>query len=397
MLAHNGVVVVGAGPVGLLSALGLAQAGVPVTVIERGPGVVDSPRAIVYHWSVLEGIARLGLLDDALDLGFTKQDYTYLDFATREQIDYSIDVLRGHTPYPYNLHLGQNLLAEIALRHLNRFPHATVRWSTAFRDLTQDATGVTVHADGPDGPVNLRAGWALGADGASSAVRKALGLDFEGITWPKRFIATNVRYDFSQHGYGRTAFLIDETYGAIIAKLDNEGLWRCTYSEPAELPVETIAERMPTFFEVILPGARDIDVDAFSPYRMHQRAADTFRVGRVVLAGDAAHATNPSGGYGLTSGLFDVFALYGALAAVARGDIDDSVLDRYAEERKRVFLDVVSPAATENKRLIFGSKTPEQREADLAHLRRMATDKEYLLQRLMLTARMRTDPLVPTS
>jgi 2-polyprenyl-6-methoxyphenol hydroxylase-like FAD-dependent oxidoreductase len=393
MSITDSVVVVGAGPVGLLNALGLARAGVPVTVIERGPGVVASPRAIVYHWSVLDGIARLGLLDEALELGFTKQDYTYLDFATGERIDYSLDVLEGRTSYPFNLHLGQHLLAEIALRRLSQIPHAEVRWNTTLRGLTQDGTGVTLHAEGPDGPVDLRAGWVIGADGAGSAVRKALGLEFDGITWPKRFIAVNLRYDFSQQGYARTTFLIDPRYGAIIAKLDKHDLWRCTYSEPLELPEESIGERMPAYFDVILSGVRDIDVDAFAPYRMHQRAAPRFRVGRVLLAGDAAHATNPSGGYGLTSGLFDAFVLYDALAAVVRGESGDSVLDHYAEQRRRNFLDVVSPAATENKRVIFDTTDPVRREADLARLRRMATDKDFLLERLMLTSRMRTDPL----
>jgi 2-polyprenyl-6-methoxyphenol hydroxylase-like FAD-dependent oxidoreductase len=388
------VVVVGAGPVGLMIALGLARAGVPVTVIERGPAVIASPRAVTYHWPALEGLARLGVLDEALELGFAKQDYSFLEFASGEQIGYSLDILEGRAEYPYNLHLGQHLLAEIALRHLQQFPHAEVLWRTPFCDLTQDDAGVTVYADGPDGTVELRAGWVVGADGAGSAVRKALRLEFEGLTWPQRFIATNVWYDFERYGYARTTFQIDATFGAVIVKLGKDGLWRCTYSESADLPEETVPDRMSAFFDVVLPGASGVQIDAFSPYRVHQRAAAQFRVGRVVLAGDAAHATNPSGAYGLTSGMFDVFALYDALAAVVRGEAGDSVLDRYAEERKRVFLDIVSPAATANKRMIFDTSDPDQRATDLANLRRLATDKAVLLERLMLPARMRTDSLV---
>jgi 3-(3-hydroxy-phenyl)propionate hydroxylase len=397
MAVADSVAVVGAGPVGLIAALGLAQAGVPVTVIERGSQIVASPRAITYHWSALEGLSRLGLLEEALGIGFAKQDYSFLNFATGEQINYSLDVLEGRAPFPFNLHLGQDRLAEIALRRLQQYPHAEVRWSTNVRELTQDGSGVALHAEGPEGPVDLRAGWVVGADGAASAVRKALGLEFEGITWPKRFIASNVRYDFSKHGYARTTFLIDATYGAIIVKLDKGDLWRCTYSESLELAEESISERMPAYFDVILPGARDIEVDAFAAYRMHQRAAEHFRVGRVLLAGDAAHATNPSGAYGLTSGLFDAFALYDALAAVARGDVDDTVLDRYAMERRRIFLEIVSPAAVETKRLIFDTTDPQQRDADLVRLRRLATEPDVLLERLMLTARMRSEPLVLAS
>ena len=390
MPVEERVAVVGAGPVGLLSALGLAQAGIPVVVIEHASEIIASPRAIVYHWSVLEGLNRLGLLEEALDVGFAKQDYTYLDFATGEKINYSLDVLDGRTSFPFNLHLGQNLLAGIALRRLQQFPHAEVRWGVTMRDLMQDGSGVTLSVDGPEGPSELRAGWVIGADGATSKVRRALHLEFEGITWPKRFIAANVRHDFSKHGYARTTFLIHPTHGAIIVKLDKGDLWRCTYSEPLDLPEESIAERMTAYFDVILPGARDIEVVAFAPYRMHQRAAERFRVGRVLLAGDAAHATNPSGAYGLTSGLFDAFALYEALAAVVRGDVDDAILDRYAEERRRIFLEVVSPAAVDNKRIIFDTADPEQHEANLIRLRRL-TDKQVLLDRLMLTVRMRSE------
>jgi FAD binding domain len=89
MSVEERVAIVGAGPVGLLSALGLAQAGIPVIVIERASEIIASPRAITYHWSVLEGLDRLGLLEEALDVGFAKQDYTYLDFATGEKINYS--------------------------------------------------------------------------------------------------------------------------------------------------------------------------------------------------------------------------------------------------------------------------------------------------------------------
>jgi len=397
MAGIDTVAVIGAGPVGLLTALGLAQAGIPVTVYEREAEIVSSPRAITYHWAALEGLSRLGLLEEALDAGFAKQDYTFLVFKTGEKISYSLNVLEGRTPFPFNLHLGQHLLAEIALRKLREFPHANIAWGTSLRGLEQDDSGVTLAFDGPDGPARCRAGWVVGADGASSSVRKALGVEFEGITWPTRFIAANVRHDFSLSGYARTTFLIDDKYGAIIVKLDKADLWRCTYCEPLNLSEDGVAERMQAYFDVILPGIRNIEVDAFSPYRVHQRSAARFRVGRVVLAGDAAHATNPSGAYGLTSGLFDVYALYDALAAVARHEVEDAILDRYAADRRRIFREVVSPAAVENKRIVFDASDPEQRDADLLRLRRLSSDKSLVLERLMLTAKMRSETLAAVS
>src|SRR5262245_45515801 len=119
-MTQDEVLVVGAGPVGLLGALGLAQAGLKVTVIEREPYIVDSPRASVYHWTTLGGIERLGLLEEAKTLGFSKQDYAYRVFKTREMIPWTLAPLAEVTPHPYNVHLGQNKLAELALHKLLR-------------------------------------------------------------------------------------------------------------------------------------------------------------------------------------------------------------------------------------------------------------------------------------
>ena len=201
-------------------------------------------------------------------------------------------------------------------------------------------------------------------------MRQAVGLGFEGITWPERFVATNVLYDFGALGYGPGNFLIDPEHGAVIARIDNAGLWRCTYCEDLSLPEETIPERMPAYFRTILPPDADLpEVVQWSPYRMHQRAAERMRLGRVLLAGDAAHATNPTGGMGLTSGMLDTFVLYDALAAVIGGDANEEVLDRYSEERLRVFTELASPQASEWKRLVFHSSDPERLEQDLAMLR----------------------------
>lgn len=393
-VASNNVVVVGAGPVGILMALGLARHGVPVTVLERGAGVVEAPRAMVYHWSVLEGLEQLGVLDEALSRGFTKQDYRYRVLETGELISWTMEALADSERYPFNLHLGQNELAKIALEHLAGYPDAKVIWGTRVIGLDQDDRGVDVHAEGPDGTIDYRAAWVVGADGAGSAVRGALGIEFEGMTWPERFVATNVRYDFESAGYGQANMVIDPEYGCIVAKIDTTGLWRVTYMESLDLPEETVADRIPAYFAHLLGPDAHVEVDAFSPYRMHQRSAETYRRGRVILAGDAAHATNPTGGLGLTSGLFDTFVLYPALAAVIRGDAPDSVLNDYAAERRRVFLEVASPAASENKRLIYSSTDPARLAEDLAGLRAMVQSPERLRERLVFPYRLRTAPLV---
>jgi 2-polyprenyl-6-methoxyphenol hydroxylase-like FAD-dependent oxidoreductase len=386
------VVIVGGGPTGFITALGLAQAGVAVTVLECEPAIVDSPRAAVYHWSVVEGLERLGIRAEVERTGFAKQDYAYLVHASGERIDFSLDVLNGRTPFPYNLHLGQHHLAAIALRALAGHSQARVRFNTRVTQLRQDADGVTLEVLSPDGPQEIRTRWVVGADGAGSTVRRQLGLDFDGMTWPERFVATNVLLDFERYGYARATFLIDERHGAVIAKLDNTGLWRCTYMEDASLPEESVLERVPRVYDAILPGA-DFRIVRATPYQMHQRSASRYRLGRVVLVGDAAHVTNPTGGLGLTSGLFDCFALYPALAAIIRDGADPAILDRYSQSRRDIFLNRVSPQATANKRLIYHANGggPHLEEA-LKSLRRLTSDREFLLRRLMFLKSLETSP-----
>jgi 3-(3-hydroxy-phenyl)propionate hydroxylase/6-hydroxy-3-succinoylpyridine 3-monooxygenase len=389
------VIIVGGGPVGFITALGLAQAGVRVRVIEAEPQIINSPRAAVYFWSVLDGFGRLGILGEAEAAGVRKQDYTYLVRRTGERIAYSMEILEGHTPYPYNLHLGQHRLADIAMRRLKTFSNATVRFGTRLQQLQQDADGVTLSVATESETNELRARWVIGADGAGSTVRQLLGLSFDGMTWPERFVATNVYCDFERYGYARATFVIDDRFGAVIAILNKEGLWRCTYMEDATLPEETFLERLPQAYQAILPGQGNYELERASPYRMHQRSAQQYRVGRVVLAGDAAHVTNPTGGLGLTSGLFDSYALYPALTAVLLGGADDEVLDRYSAARRDTFVNRASPQASANKQLIYHANGggPKLEEA-LTVLRRLAADPEFLLQRLMFTKSLETPPLL---
>ena len=396
-MQHSDVLVVGAGPVGVLNALGLARSGLSVTLIDAEPGIGQAPRAMVYHWSVLEGIERLGLLEAAKQVGFTKQDYDWFVYETGEKIHLSVSVLEGLVPHPYNLHMGQHKLAGIALEQLGRHDSASVRFGTRVTGLAQDDDGVTVTVETAEGTEQLRASYVIGADGAASTVRKTLGLGFDGITWPEMFVATNVRFDFEKYGYARSTLQIDPTYGAIIAKIDNTGLWRVTYAEHPDTPVDQMGDRIPQWYEKLLPGDEGYELDAYRPYRMHQRAASTMRAGRVLLAGDAAHATNPTGGLGLTSGLFDTFVLYDAVAAVVKGTADDSVLDRYADERRRTFLEVASPRASANKQLLYHTSDPVKLEAELSKLRAMAADVELQRTNFMFTKQLETPPLVTST
>jgi len=384
------VLVVGGGPTGFLTALGLAQAGLQVRLIEAEAQIIDSPRASVYHWSVLDGLEALGVREEAETLGFPKNDYGWLWRETGDWARYDLSVLGAVTAFPYNIHLGQDRLADIARRRLAAMANATVCFGTRLTGLAQDTDGVTAQVMGPDGGEEIRTRWLVGADGASSSVRNALGLDFPGMSWGERFVATNVYHDFEGAGYPLSTMVVDARHGAVIVKIATDGLWRCTYMEDATLPEESLLVRLPAAYEALLPGKGGYRLERAAPYRMHQRCAERFQVARVLLAGDAAHVTNPTGGLGLTTGLFDCFALYPVLAAVANG-ASEALLDLYAEARRRTFLEKTSPQATANKRLVFhaNGSGPALDEA-WAGLKRMERDADYRLQRLMFVKSLET-------
>jgi len=358
------VIVVGAGPVGFLTALGLARRGIRVTLLEAESGINASPRAAIYFPTTLEIIDRLGLLEDAETIGLPSTGFSMRFLDSGEIIRSDLrNTLPPGSKYDHNLHFGQHILAGLVSQHLARLPNAQVLWSHKVTGLSQDGHGVTLDVETPGGPRELHADWAIGTDGARSAVRQLLGLPFEGHTWPDRFVATNVEYDFGKYDFELANMIADPVNWAVVARLGRENLWRVTYGEDANLAEDEVYARIPEHYAAIFPGKEPHRIVAWSPYRVQERCAPSFRVGRALLAGDAAHACNPCGGLGLTTGVIDADCLIAVMSAVIEGRAPESVLDFYAAERKRVFHEVTSPLATNFKRTMSESD-PVKREED---------------------------------
>lgn len=380
------VIVVGAGPTGLATALGLAKKGIQVSVVDRDDEIGTAPRALIHLYPTLDGFEALGIREDVEKRGLLAPGFNFVVWETMETIPVNHDPVKGIVRFPYAVSLGQDEITEVLLDHLRREPSAEVILGTALVGIEQAQHSVTGVFTTTDGELRLAADWLVGADGADSAVRKLCGSGFDGMTWPDRFVATNVRGPFETIGFADANMIMDPVYGAILLRIGNTGTWRFTYRESGDLPIETYAERIPEQLRGFTRGQIDVEVLASSPYRMHQRCADDLRHGRVLLAGDAAHITNPTGGLGLTAGFHDAFSLSETLGAVVTGVVPEELLTAWAAERRAAFVERVSPAATANKQLLFDGFDPLLRERSYRQLRFVAATPHAQLNQLLMMA-----------
>ena len=372
----NPILVVGAGPVGLTVALSLAKQGVPVQVIESEPGLTMDQRAGSFHPPTLEMLAPLGVTDEMHRIGIKVPRWQIRDREQGVVVEWDLGLISDLTPYPYRFHLEQHRLTPILFHKLHAFRHASVRFSTAFTSATQDAEGVVAQTNHG----TIRTPWLVACDGGRSRVRKTLGIDFEGFTWPERFIVISTIEDFAAHGFTSNAYVADPKEWAAVFHMPHDGpggLWRMAFpvhpdeDEQAVLADEAVEERMQRF----MPRAERYEIPYKGIYRVHQRIAKEWRMGRVVLAGDAAHLNNPLGAFGLNGGLHDAVLLADYLGKVWRGEADDVLLDRYVRQRRTANVEFVQTQSIANKRMLEEAD-PQARDRKFGELREIAADRE---------------------
>ena len=400
MRQDDRVIVVGAGPVGAVTALALVRKGIPVTLIEAEAEPPEDQRAATIHPPTVEMLAELGLRNEAFaedaSGGLLSPIFHFRDRVTGELVAvFDISLLEGEVPYPFVVQWEQYRLVRAAKPHLEASGIAEIRFSTKVTGLTQGADYVEVTLAGAERDSERLLGrYVIGADGGRSTVRRLSEIDFEGFTWPERFIKIGTSFDFGATGRGFCTrnYFSDPNEWLNLFKVKGNGppgIWRGIMPVPADesdeqaLSMESIQRRL----HGIHAKSGDYEIPYHALYSVHQRVAATFNNGRVLLAGDAAHVNNPIGGMGMNGGIHDAMNLAEKLADVWFGRAKPDVFDRYTRQRRKAQVDYVQAQTIQNKRSLE-EKDPVIRRKHLDELRRISEDvtlhKQFLYRSALI-------------
>jgi 3-(3-hydroxy-phenyl)propionate hydroxylase len=375
------IVVVGAGPVGTVAALACARRGHHVTLLEAEERVNDAPRASTTQPPTLEILEELGLIDEYIAKGLVARTFQFWDRPSLRLVaEFDFERLKDETRYPYVVQTEQHKLALMGIERL-KATGTKVLMGTRVTGLAQDADGVTLETSSE----KFRADYVIGCDGGRSTVRKSLGIEFEGFTWPERFLVITTKFDFAAAlGCCFRDYMADPVEWTNLFKVagdDLKGRWRAVYNtredETDEEALSDASVRSRLGRIHVPQGEREYL--HLNLYKVHQRVAKEFRKGRVFLCGDAAHVNNPIGGLGLNSGIHEAWHLANL--------IDGGDLDEYERVRRPLNIEYVQEQTIANKKRLE-EREPSAREKRFDELRAMADDpvkhKRFLMRASLL-------------
>jgi 3-(3-hydroxy-phenyl)propionate hydroxylase len=375
------VVVIGAGPVGLCLSLALAQDEIPVTLIETlgdDNFLEQVPRAGTNHPATLEMFDRIGLYEKIEPRGIIAPVFHYWDRHERTLIAAFDHIhLKDDTRFPYVLQCERIKIIEEALKMARAHPLIDLRLRTTFNAFEQDADRVIARVANPVGEEEVIEGrYIVSGEGARSIIRKDLGIEFEGFTYPDRTLNIEVAYDFRKHGYAERNYISDpDEWSNLFHWKGPPDRWRVHFPTAPEEDPEDLQrpEALQARLQGFLPKQSGYDIVGSNLYTVHQRVATKFRVGRAILAGDSAHVNSPIGAMGMNSGIHDAINLADKLIKILRREVGDEVLDRYERQRRHVALQHTQAETMRNKR-VLAEKDPAVRRKNHEQLRRTSED-----------------------
>jgi 3-(3-hydroxy-phenyl)propionate hydroxylase len=394
MTISDRVLIAGAGPVGLVAAANLVRHGIPVTVLDGGADLSTESRASTFHPPTLDMLADLDVVQPLIAQGLIAPKFQYRNRHDGMIAQFDFGDIADATRHPFRLQCEQSKLTRIIYEKLRGEPGFEIAFSNPVRAVTQngDSVTVTVERDGKNETRSYR--WLIGADGARSDVRRSLGIEFEGFTWPDRYLVVSTPFDF----YGvipqldPVSYLADPVRWHFLLQIPK--LWRVMFRVAAEESDELAlsSEFAQKLMAQVVPGIERYEIAHTTLYRVHQRVARSFRNGRAFLIGDAAHVNNPLGGMGMNGGIHDAINLTGRLIGVWRGAKPETELDRFDLQRRLVTKEYVERQSIQNKRNLEADDN-EFRD----FLQRTAADpaltRDYLLRVSMIGSLRRAEQL----
>jgi len=386
------VIVAGAGPAGLVSATLLARAGIPVTVLEAEPSLPINLRASTFHPPTLDMLDDIRAAKPLIEQGLIAPTLQYRDRPTGLIAQFDFGEIADLTRHPFRVQCEQYKLNQVLAAKLRDLPGADIRFGAKVAGFEQHAEGVAaILASGE----RVEGSYLIGADGATSAVREATDIAFEGFTWPERFLVVSTPFEFTKPfpDLCLVNYVADPEEWYFLLKVP--GLWRIMFPTGPDEDDETImadATVQRRLTRVHDCGGR-YAVEHKTLYRVHQRVAARYRAGRCFLAGDAAHINNPLGGMGMNGGIHDAHNLADKLVRVMTHGADPAILDSYEAERRPVALEYINKHTIRNKRNLE-TRDPAEQAAFRKELRDTLADREkrraYLKRIAMIESLERT-------
>ena len=389
MANANRILIAGAGPVGMVAAAYLAGEGIAVTVIEQERDLPDDLRASTFHPPTLDMLDRFGVVEALIEQGLVCPFWQFRDRNAGVIATFEMERLKDDTAYPFRLQCEQWRLTRMLRERLSANPDVTFLYDAKVESFVQDADGVRLTIERPDGSQEQLAGrYLIGADGARSAVRRSIGVEFRGQTIPEIFLSLSTTFPFHDHieALSNIAYISDPEEWLVL--LRTASLWRVLFPTDPTEPEEQMmsAARLEERLQTVVPNTAGYTVVHRTAYRVHERVADDYVHGRAFLAGDAAHINNPLGGMGMNGGIHDAFNLAEKLTRVWKG-ADSAIMGRYGRQRRKVALDVVQAQTLRNRQML-NQRDPAMRAAYHDDLRATVADparhRAYLLRSAMI-------------
>ena len=386
------VIIAGAGPVGCVAALRLVQAGIPVRLLEGAKDLPETLRASTFHPPSLDMIEELGLDKPLIAQGLICDKYQYRDRRTGDIAEFNLGVLKDDTRHPYRLQAEQWKFVHLAWKALqDQYSQlAECHLNHAVKGVHQTTDGVEVLVWDNGQEKLIEGSYLIAADGADSAVRKACAIVFEGFTYPERFLVASTTFPLETkfERLSLVNYVSDPEEWLVLLRAPS--MWRVLI--PTDPSIEDdglfLSDRwIQDRLHHMAPHDSDYEIGHRTIYRVHQRVARTWRRGRVMLAGDAAHLNNPLGGMGMNGGIHDAWNLADKLIQVHRGGDADMLLDLYDRQRRTICTKFVQEHTINNKRLME-SKDPDVQKKRQAEFMRDAADpvlaRKFLLRTSMI-------------